>query len=282
MNENKHFSLSVKKRNVAMLAESVTEKAMGAFERLCQKRDKVIASVPVLNKISSKIKKFDRDMTEKHGHVYTKLRDSAKNTIRTVAAYQLFGVPGVIGICAYKTGEKAFSLLRPACKAKAAGEVSSLLEYFQKHRNECRFTMTSAAFSIASATATAVGVKTASDVIRVGKATLLAAPELTNTLKSTKSWIQGKQSFAEVGRDAAVLGITVATYFAGPAGVPMTRGAGKPLEEKTPEQLEADRQKRQERRDRATERLNDFGEKIRNDHKQIVGKMFMRLHKEGR
>ncbi len=285
MNENKHFSLSVKKRNVAMLAESVTEKAAGALERLRQKRDKVIASTPVINKIAAKIKKFDKDMTEKHGHVYTKLRDSAKNTIRTVAAYQLFGVPGVVALCAYKTGEKAFSLIRPACKAKAAGEVSSLMEYFKRNRNECRFTMTSAALSIASAAATATGVKAASNVIRIGKASLLATPELKNTLRSTKKWIEGEQDFAEVRRDAAVLGITVATYFAGPAGVPMTRGAGKPLEEKTPEQYEADERKRQERRERTAERFNRISEQIgefHNKQDQFFNNMFMRMRKDGR
>lgn len=283
--ENKKFSLSVKKRNVTMLTEATTVKAMSAFERLRQKKNKIAASIPVLNKIDAKIKKFDQDMTEKHGHVYTKLRDSVKNTVRTVAAYQIFGVPGVITLCAYKTGEKAFSLLRPACKAKKAGEVSSLSEYFKKNRNECRFTMTSAALSIASTAALAAGVQVVSDAVRIGKASLLAAPELKNTLKSTKDWISGKQSFKEVQRDAAVLGITIATYFAGPAGVPMTRGAGKPLEEKTPEKIEAEQKEKQERQKRnaeSKEKIEQNIKKFKEKRRQFFNNMFLRKSKNER
>lgn len=257
MSEKKRFSLSVRKQHVQMAASETAEKATAVCERIRQKKNKIIASIPVINKISERIKKFDDKMTEKHGHVYTKIRDSVKNTVRTVAAYQIFGVPGVIGLCAYKTGEKAFSLLRPACEAKKKGEVASLGEYFKKHRNECNFTMTSAALSIASTAANVAGLQMVADAVRVGKASLLAAPELKNTIKSTGDWIKGKQSFKEVRRDAAVLGITIATYFAGPAGVPMTRGEGKPLEErgqKKTEEKESKQTRLQERQKRREEK----------------------------
>lgn len=223
------MKLNVHKRNVDLLMVLTARRMTAAAERIGQKTDKVIASVPLLKRISDKAKAFDAKMTEKHGHVYTKIRDSIKNTARTVLAYQLFGIPGLVGMCAYKTGEKMYSLLKPAYEAKKRGETKSILSYFKQNKQESAFTLTSASLSIASASCTAAGVPAAVDAIRVGKASLLAYPEMKHVFKSFNRWMKGKESFKEVERDAAVLGITVATYFAGPEGVPMTRGKGKPL-----------------------------------------------------
>lgn len=225
------MNLRVHKRNVDLLMVLAARKMTAAAERVGQKTDSAIQSVPVLKRISDKIKAFDTKMTEKHGHVYTKIRDSIKNTTRTVLAYQLFGMPGLIGMCAYKTGEKVYSLLKPAYEAKKRGETKSILSYFKQNKQESAFTLTSASLSIASASCTAAGVPAAVDAIRVGKASLLAYPEMKHVVKSFNRWMKGKESFKEVERDAAVLGVTIATYFAGPEGVPMTRGKGKPLVE---------------------------------------------------
>ena len=100
------MKLNVHKRNVDLLMFLTSRRKTAAAARIGQKTDKVIASVPLLKRISDKAKAFDAKMTEKHGYVYTKIRDSIKNTARTVLAYQLFGIPGLVGMSAYKTGEK--------------------------------------------------------------------------------------------------------------------------------------------------------------------------------
>ncbi len=230
--ERKNVQFSFKQRNIKMMVASVVDRAHAVSERISQKKMELIKAVPFVHRIYRKAVAFDYVMTKRHGHVYTKIRDSIKNTVRTVGAAKLFGIPGVIGICAYKTGEKIASLIKPAIAAKEAGEVDSIFDYLKTHRNESRFTLTSASLSIASAAGQATGAKTFVDAVRVGKATLLAAPEAVNVVKTAARCIVGREDLKELGRDAAVLGITVATYFAGNTGMPMTRGAGKPLPEK--------------------------------------------------
>ena len=181
--------------------------------------------LPLLEKIDRKIKAFDKLMERKHGQVYLKLRDSAKNITRTVVAAHLFGIPGVIGMCAYKTCEKTISLLEPAQKAKQKGETRGVLDYLAKNKNEANFTLTSGALSIASATCDVIGAYAAKGVIRVGKASLLITPEVKKFVQTTGKWFQGRESFVEVKRDAAVMGITFGTYFV--SEVPMTRGSKK-------------------------------------------------------
>ena len=165
-------------------------------------------------------------MERKHGQVYTKIRDSVKNIARTVLAAKLFGLPGVVGICAYKTCEKAMSLLEPAQKAKEDGKTRGVLDYLQENSEETRFTVTSGAISICTAACDVMGASLAKGVFRVGKASWLIAPEVKQLAETTSKWLRGEESFAEVKRDAAVAGITFGTFFV--SGVPMTRGSGKP------------------------------------------------------
>ena len=222
--------LQVKKKTVASLLARTTEKAVGFVERLKQKKEKFLTTAPIIKHIVAKVRAFDQKMTEKHGIVYTKIRDSIKNTARTVLAAQLFGIPGVIGICAYKTGEKLHSILAPAYRAKKEGRTDSMFKYIKENKEEALFTLTSGALSIASAAAKVAGAAVVVAGVRIAKASLLAAPEAQHLIKSTANWLTRKGTFKEVRRDAAVLGITIATYFAG--GVPMTRGKGKPIVDK--------------------------------------------------
>ena len=222
--------LQVKKRTVTSLLARTTEKAVGFVERLKQKKEKFLTTVPVIKHIVAKVRAFDEKMTEKHGVVYTKIRDSIKNTARTVLAAQLFGIPGVIGICAYKTGEKIHSILAPAYRAKKEGRTDSMFKYIKENKEEALFTLTSGALSIASTAAKVAGAAVVVAGVRIAKASLLAAPEAQHLIKSTANWLTRKGTFKEVRRDAAVLGITIATYFAG--GIPMTRGKGKPIVDK--------------------------------------------------
>lgn len=218
--------LILRSRTVETYVSGATQFIMNAKARLRQKKEKFIRSVPVLDKISRKCKAFDLRMERKYGQVYTKLRDSSKNIARTVLAAQLFGVPGVVAMCAYKTCEKALSLLEPAQQAKQNGEISHLMQYFSRNKGEAGFTMTSGSISIAMAACDVAGDYAAKGVLRVGKASLLIAPEVKKLANTTGRWLRGKEGFEEVKRDAAVMGITFGTYFV--SDVPMTRGSGKP------------------------------------------------------
>lgn len=223
--------LSLHKRTLEMYAAETAMAVMGMKERLHQKKLKTIESVPFLKKINDKLKAFDSKMEKKYGQVYTKLRDSAKNITRTVLAAKLFGLPGVVGMCAYKTCEKAMSLLEPAAKATARGEADGIFDYLSKNKNEAGFTMTSGALSIAMATCDVVGAPVVKGTIRMGKASLLIAPEVKALVKSTEKWMKGEETFTEVRRNAAVAGITFGTYFV--SNIPITRGSGKPKSAQT-------------------------------------------------
>ena len=223
--------IPLRRKTLEAFLSSTARGVMNVKERLKQKENKIIQSVPVLKKLSDKWHAFDKKMEAKHGQVYTKIRDSVKNITRTVLAAKLFGIPGVVGMCAYKTCEKAMSLLEPAQKAKENGEANSVLDYLKENKEESRFTTVSGAISICTAACDVAGAPLVKGAFRVGKASWLIAPEVKQLAQTTNKWLRGEESFVEVKRDAAVMGITFGTYFI--SGVPMTRGSGKP--EETPE-----------------------------------------------
>lgn len=249
--------LTLRKGTLEMFVSGTARGVMNAKERLKQKKEKVVHSIPFLEKIDRRLKAFDSKMEQKYGQVYVKLRDSAKNIARTVLAAKLFGIPGVIGICAYKTCEKAMSLLEPAQKAKQNGEAKGVLAYLAKNRGEAHFTMTSGALSIATAACDVAGAYIAKGAIRIGKATLLIAPEVKRFVNTTDKWFRGEESFKEVRRDAAVMGITFGTYFV--SDIPMTRGSGKPQTANTekPQQQKADLNKSPKTR------INDYLKQVK-------------------
>ena len=223
----KTHGLFLGKETLEKFVSFTTRGVMNMKERLRQKTEKVVQAVPLFRRLHRRWKVFDGRMERKHGQVYTKIRDSVKNIARTVLAIKLFGLPGVVGICAYKTCEKAMSLLEPAQKAKENGETKSVLDYLRKNREEARFTVTSGAISICTAACDVLGASAiAKGVFRVGKASWLIAPEVKQLASTTGKWLRGEESFVEVKRDAAVAGITFGTFFV--TGVPMTRGSGKP------------------------------------------------------
>ena len=252
----------LKKDTLETFLSSTARGVMNVKERLHQKRDKAVQSVPVLKKLSEKWHAFDSKMETKHGQVYTKVRDSAKNITRTVLAAKLFGLPGVVGMCAYKTCEKAMSLLEPAQKAKEKGETDSVLDYLKKNKEESRFTTVSGAISICTATCDVLGAPAVKGAFRVGKASWLIAPEAKQLAKTTGKWLRGEESFVEVKRDAAVMGITFGTYFI--SSVPMTHGSGKPKE--TPES-----EQEKEKRDEKSKQRRAKIEAILNRKKEYAG-----------
>ena len=110
------------------------------------------------------------------------------------------------------------------------------MDYLKKNKEETRFTVTSGAISICTAACDVVGAPVVRGVFRIGKASWLITPEIKNLAQTTGRWLSGKESFTEVKRDAAVMGITFGTYFI--SSVPMTRGSGKPKTVENQEQVE--------------------------------------------
>ncbi len=270
---------------------STTRGVMNMKERMHQRREKVLQAVPVLNAIDKRWKKFDARMEAKHGQVYTKIRDSAKNITRTVLAAKLFGLPGVVGMCAYKTCEKSLSLLEPAQIAKEKGEIKSLFDYFKQNKEEARFTTTSGAISICSAACDVAGAPAVKGAVRVGKASWLILPELKQLIKTTGKWLRGEESFTEVKRDAAVLAITFGTYFV--SSVPMTHGSGKP---KGTKESEEEKRKRAQKDDKTGDKIKnvinkgqecagqvrDFLNKGAESSKNAITSLALKRNKEGR
>ena len=278
--------LFLKKETLEMFMSSTARNVMNVKERLAQKRHKFVQSVPFLKKQSEKWHAFDARMEAKHGQVYTKIRDSAKNITRTVLAAQ-FGLKGIVCMCAYKTCEKAMSLLEPAQKAKENGETDSVLDYLKQNKEESRFTTVSGAISICTAACDVIGAPLIKGGFRIGKASWLIRPEIKRLKETTDKWLRGEESFVEVKRDAAVMGITFGTYFV--SKVPMTRGSGKPNvpeENKIPEpQKEASPAEEKIRRVlmRGRECVDQVRGKMKNPEKPEMTTIFnIKRKKEGR
>jgi len=262
--------LSLKRETLEQFLSLTTRGVMNVKERLKQKENKIVQSVPVLKKLSEKWHAFDSKMEMKHGQVYTKIRDSAKNIARTVLAAKAFGLLGVVGMCAYKTCEKAMSLLEPAQRAKENGETNSVLDYLKENKEESRFTTVSGAISICTAACDVAGAPLVKGAFRVGKASWLIAPEVKQLAETTGKWLRGEESFVEVKRDAAVMGITFGTYFV--SGVPMTHGSGKPKETY---EAKLEKARRAEREDPKAEKIKvvlNKGQEYANQVRDLINK----------
>ena len=212
----------VDKNTVEHFVALTTARSMAVKERLNQKGEKLIDSIPVLRTIYHKIDNWDKRMAEKHGQVYTKIRKSVINVARTVLAAQMFGLPGIVGICTYKVCESAAAFLEPAEKARQQGKVHGIFDYLKKNKEEAAVSTTNSALTVAATACEMTGAVGVEELVRTGKASLLMGSEMKLLGKTVLKWIQGKASFKDVKRDAVVAGITFATYFASDA--PMTRG----------------------------------------------------------
>ena len=221
----------IDKGTVERFVAVTTGRSMAVKERLNQKCEKIIDKIPGLGKAYRKLQDFDEDMEKKHGKVYVKIRKSVYNISRTVLAAQMFGLPGIVGICACKMCENAAGFLEPAEKARQEGKVSGIFEYLNKNKEEAAVSSTNSALTVAAAACEVAGAVGVEEAVRAGKASLLLGTELKSLGKTFGKWIRGKASFKDVKRDAVVAGITFATYFASDA--PLTRGEPIKPEEET-------------------------------------------------
>jgi len=215
-----HFYID--KSTVENFVSLTTSRSIAVKERLRQKTEKAIDKIPLVRTIYHKLDDFDKRMTEKHGQVYVKIRKSVKNIARTVLAAQMFGLPGIVGICTYKLCESTAAFLEPAEKARQEGKVHGIFDYLKKNKEEAAVSTTNSALTVAATACEVAGAVGVEELVRTGKASLLMGSEMKILGKTVLKWIQGKASFKDVKRDAVVAGITFATYFASDA--PITRG----------------------------------------------------------
>lgn len=229
--DKKKTNFFIDKKTVEHFVAVTTARSMTVKERLNQKCEKMMNAVPGLGKVYRRVQDFDKDMEKKYGKVYVKIRNSVYNISRTVLAAQMFGLPGVVGICVCKTCENAAGLLEPAEKARQEGKVSGIFEYLDKNKEEAAVSTTNSALIVAATACEVVGAVGVEEAVRTGKASLLIGTELKALGKTFGKWVRGKASFEDVKRDAVVAGITFATYFASDA--PLTRGEKIKPEEET-------------------------------------------------
>lgn len=216
-----HFYLD--KATIERFVALTTSRSMAIKERMRQKEKKIIDSIPIVRNVYHKADDFDKNMEAKHGQVYVKIRKSIRNITRTVLAAQMFGLPGVVGMCAYKVCESAAAFLEPAEKERQEGKVEGVFDYLKKNKEEAAVSTTNSALTMAATACEVVGAVGVEEMVRTGKASLLMGSELKTLGRSFFKWIRGKTTFKEVKRNAVVAGITFATYFASDA--PMTRGS---------------------------------------------------------
>ena len=175
----------------------------------------------------------------------------------------MFGLPGVVGMCVYKTCESAAGFLEPAEKARQEGKVSGIFDYLKKNKEEAAVSTTNSALVVASAACEVTGAIGMGEAVRAGKASLLMGTELKALGKTFCKWVVGKASFDEVKRDAVVAGVTFATYFAG--DVPITRGEKIKSEEDEKENKKISPQPKENKKEKAQNK---------SDYKQQVSELF--------
>ena len=144
------------------------------------------------------------------------------------------------------------------------------MDYLEENKEESRFTTVSGAISICTAACDVAGAPLVKGAFRVGKASWLIAPEAKQLAETTGKWLRGEESFVEVKRDAAVMGITFGTYFV--SGVPMTHGSGKPKETK---ESKLEKAKQAEKTEPASEKVRNVlnkGQKYVNQVRDLINR----------
>ena len=206
----KFLFLSVDKKTVENYVAATTAHAMSVKERLRQKKEKAIGSVPVLRTVYRKIQNFDKRMTEKHGQTYVKIRDGFNCVARAVVAAQLFGGWGIVGACACEMYETAAAFLEPAEKARQEGKVKGIFDYLKKNKEEAAVSTTNSVLKVVSVAGKIMGAVGLRKVALAGKAALFVGSKAVEKVrkirkkKAEKKAAQGNTAKA-AGKTACIL-----------------------------------------------------------------------------
>ena len=212
---------SLKQETLETFAANATQQAMMIHERVEQKKNKAIESVPLLKRIKQEIASFDQAMTKKLGKNYTKVRNIAVGVGKFYVAGQ-FGGPGIIALGTINAAKAIKPLLKNAEKARVEGKVSGLFDYMSKNRKEALHTMTNASLGAGAIAFGLAGMLDAKFVTRAAATALVVVPEMKALKETVKDIASGKkttkQAFKDLGRDIVTVGISAASFIAGNYG----------------------------------------------------------------
>ena len=196
------FTLSQK--TVEIFAANATQQAMMIHRRVNQKKNNVLKSVPLLQKMKEKITEFDQEMTKRLGKNYTKVRNIAVGVGKFYVAGQ-FGGPGIIVLGAINAAKAVKPLLKNAEEQRQAGKVTGLFDYMSKHPKEAGKTMASASLGAGAIVFGLAGMLDAKFVTRAAATALVVLPEMKALKETAESIIKGektaKQAFKDLGND---------------------------------------------------------------------------------
>ena len=228
------FTLSQK--TVEIFAANATQQAMMIHRRVNQKKNNVLKSVPLLQKMKEKITEFDQEMTKRLGKNYTKVRNIAVGVGKFYVAGQ-FGGPGIIVLGAINAAKAVKPLLKNAEEQRQAGKVTGLFDYMSKHPKEAGKTMASASLGAGAIVFGLAGMLDAKFVTRAAATALVVLPEMKALKETAESIIKGektaKQAFKDLGNDILTVGISAASFIAGNYGYLASENGASGMESAT-------------------------------------------------
>ena len=205
---------SLKQETVEAFAANATQKAAMIQRRVSQKKNDVIESVPLLNKMKEKISAFDQKMTDKFGKNYTKTRNILMGVGKFYIAGQLGG-PALVALGTINAVKAVKPLIKEAEEQRKEGKVSGLIDYMKKNPKDTTKALLSASLGAAVIACGLNGALTAKQVMRAGVAALVVTPEAKTLASTTKQWVNGEATLKDVMRETATVGLSVGAFVAG-------------------------------------------------------------------
>ena len=206
--------LSLTQETVEAFAANATQKAAMIQRRVSQKKNDVIESVPLLNKMKEKISAFDQGMTDKFGKTYTKTRNILMGVGKFYVAGQIGG-PALVALGTINAVKAVKPLIQEAEEQRKEGKVSGLIDYIKKNPKDTTKALLSASLGAAVIACGLNGAITAKQVMRAGVAALVVTPEIKTLASTTKQWTHGEATLKDVAREAATVGLSVGAFIAG-------------------------------------------------------------------
>lgn len=205
--------LSLKKESIEAFASNATQKAAMVHRRVSQKKNKIIESVPLLNKMKEKVSAFDQKMSDRF-HNYKKVRNLVVGAAKFYVAGQIGG-PALVALGAINAVKAIKPLIKTAEEKRQSGEVSGLLDYMKKNPKETIKHLAMASLGAAVVGCGLSGQSTGKLVARTGVAAMVVAPEMKELISTTKKWAKGDASFKNVAGAFVTVGITAGSFVFG-------------------------------------------------------------------
>lgn len=206
--------LSLKQETIEAFASDVTQKAAMVHRRVSQKKNSILESIPLLNKMKEKVTAFDKKMTDRFGKNYTKTRNILIGVGKFYVAGQIGG-PALVALGAINMARALKPMIKEAEEERKAGKVTGLIDFMKKNKKESAQTILVASLGAAVIGCGLAGAANGKLVARAGVAALVVVPEMKVLASTTKKWAHGDASFRDVARDMATVGISVGAFISG-------------------------------------------------------------------